>query len=71
MKRSEAIKLIANVYNTSADNADVMSDSQAELILRNLEASGMLPPTQVPSLVEDTYNGGIKHGPAQRIWDKE
>ena len=69
MKRSEMIELIKAKMNFSSgdDENDV-----ANRILMSIEEAGMLPPTQAPSLVPDTYNGhGTKHGPCQRVWDDE
>lgn len=44
MKRSEAVKIICDTYNYSADLIEYMTDTQAELILAKLETAGMLPP---------------------------
>lgn len=69
MKRSEMIdklegKLVAELsYSFTREE---ISD-----ILKIIEEEGMLPPTQTCKLVPDTYRGGMKHGPCQRIWDEE
>lgn len=71
MKRSEALDLIEKaIYQSRSKGGDTVSDF-AKAVLDRAEELGMIPPVQSPSMVEDTYNGGLKHGPAQRVWDKE
>lgn len=72
MKRSEMIELMHDTLYKNYGHSDLdLSIPEVEKLLTLIEESGMLPPIQTPSLVEDTYNGGTKHGPAQRVWDKE
>lgn len=73
MKRSQMlVKLEEYVEVIKKDPHACSSSVDAELLLAIVELeNGMLPPTQAPSLVEDTYHGGQKHGPAERVWDEE
>lgn len=65
MKRSEMLKIIEKALNWPEGCSPID-------VLDVVEEAGMLPPVQAPSLVPDTYNGhGMKHGPCQRVWDKE
>jgi len=74
MKRSQMIEeievILENMQLELFGNC-VGCRSYAEKILENMEEAGMLPPTQSPSLIPDTLNGGLKHGPALRVWDEE
>lgn len=69
MKKSEMIRAITTMLEAFKDWPN--KKEVAEGILKFQESIGMLPPVQDPSIVEDTYHGGTKHGPAQRAWDEE
>jgi hypothetical protein len=78
MKRSEAInklmhKVISPVEIITKKNYDAgIYEMRAKNLLDFIEKElGMLPPTQTCKMVPDTYHGGEKHGPAQRVWDEE
>lgn len=72
MKRSEALdKMAYFLERRIAIGTGVLQTAGPEFMDFLIKELGMLPPTQAPSLVEDTRNGGIKHGPAERVWDEE
>lgn len=74
MKRSEMISFMAKTWKQyckeiGPDNAGV--GSACRHLLTAMEKEGMLPPIAPCGLVEDTYNGGLKHGPTERRWEDE
>ena len=71
MKRSKMIEVICDAYNNVKCGDEIMTEFLANNILESIEESGMLPPTQECKLVPDELRGGIKHGPALRVWDEE
>lgn len=68
MKRSEMLMIIKKAHFHITN--EYMTDGNAMQILDAIESEGMLPPVQEPSIIDDG-NGGQKHGPALRVWDKE
>jgi hypothetical protein len=68
MKRADVIEAIRWII---LDDEDTTTTDSALRILSYLEDIGMQPPVCSPSLVEDKYHGGTKHGPAERRWDDE
>lgn len=69
MKKNDMLAIIRAVLVNEL-NYDYITGLEL-MVLEAIEEAGMLPPVQNPSLVEDTYHGGQKHGPAQHIWNKE
>lgn len=66
MKRSQTVKILVESMGCYDS-----WEQQCDYMLKQLEDAGMLPPIQNPSLIEDTYHGGQKHGPTLRVWDEE
>lgn len=71
MKRSDMLMKLQSFFEYDILECAHDAAISATRVLDIIEEAGMLPPVQNPSLVEDTYNGGEKHGPALRVWDKE
>ena len=71
MKRSKMLKIIEDTLDENYSSQNNYNDIAAKEILKAIEEAGILPPVQSPSFVEDTYNGGLKHGPSMRVWDEE
>ncbi len=54
---------------SSSDSEEV--EDFADYLLRVIEKQGMKPPLSTCKMVEDTYNGGTKHGSVEHKWDEE
>lgn len=71
MKRSEMLMELQSFFQYDILECAHDAAISATRVLDIIEKAGMLPPVQNPSLVEDTYHGGQKHGPSERVWDNE
>ena len=74
MKRSQIIDIISDYfidYSYDIEFGDANAELRAEELLNQLEDLGMKPPLTNCKMVEDTYNGGTKHGPVEHKWDEE